>query len=140
MPSWRGSFSSKSHSTKPRIGAIPIESYNLADRSRIRSPAGRGEDEEAPKKDKDQKDDELPGGEIGFNSVQGEHSTALFRWNVDGKPKDIVIVHAQGASTLRITCKGALIATMSVSNDDVPREHWSVDCRAMKFEFSQPGG
>ena len=127
------------HVIVPGIGAIPIESYNLSVAPRVQSPSGRG-GEEAPKKDKDKKDDELPGGDIFFSSKQGEHSTALYQWSLKGPAKDLVIVVAKGGSTMRITLKGALISSFNVSRDQPPMEGWSVNCTAMKFEVIQPSG
>jgi hypothetical protein len=125
------------HVVVPGIGAIPVESYSMAVQPRV-PPAGRGR-EEAPKDDKKDKD-ELPGGEVFFSSVQGEHSTALYKWSLDGRPKDLVIVVPKGTSTMRITLKGALISSFNLGTGQPPMEGWAVTCTSMKFEISQPDG
>jgi hypothetical protein len=122
------------HVIVPGIGAIPVESYSMSVGKPVSPPSGsRGE--EAPKKDKDKKDDELPGGDISFTSLQGAHSADLFRWSLQGPAKDIVIVAPRGATTMRITLKGALITSINVSKGQPPVESWSVNCTAMKFEI-----
>jgi hypothetical protein len=127
------------HVLVPGIGAIPIESFGLSTDRRTSPPSGRG-NEEKPKKDKDKKDDELPGGDVMITSLQGEHSSELFRWSLQGPAKDIVIVVPKGTSTMRITLKGALISSFTTSEGQPPMESWNVNCTAMKFEFSQPDG
>ena len=125
------------HVIVPDIGAIPIESYQMSVGKPV-SPPSEGRGEEKPKNDK--KDDELPGGDITITSLQGEHSPKLFRWSLDGRPKDLVIVVPRGTATMRITLKGALISSMHVSPGPPEMESWTVNCTAMKFEFSQPSG
>jgi hypothetical protein len=124
------------HVIVPDIGTIPVESFQLG-LGKVETPPGRDTDE-APKKDKDKKDKDLPGGDITFTSLQGEHSSALFRWSLDGHAKDLVIVVPKGTSTMRITLKGALITSFNVSGEGgggKPMDSWTVNCTAMRFEM-----
>lgn len=123
------------HVIVPGIGAIPVMSYSMSVNNREQAPSGSREE-----KPKDKDKDELPGGDVYFSSVQGEHSTNLFQWSLKGPAKDLVIVVPKGASTMRITLKGALISSFTISKDQPPVEGWSVNCTAMKFEFIQPSG
>jgi hypothetical protein len=125
------------HVIVPGIGAIPIDSYSMSV-GRPVSPPSDDRGEEKPKKDK--KDDEHPGGDITFTSQQGEHSTELHRWSLDGRPKDLVIVVPREGAAMRITLKAALITSFHISPGPPPMESWTVNCNAMKFEFSQPSG
>ena len=127
---------SGAHVIVPDIGTIPIESFSLDLGKRQTPPTGGRDTDEAPKKDKDKKDNELPGGDVTITSLQGDHSSALFRWSLQGPAKDIVIVVPKGTTSVRITLKNALITNFQVSDagGSKPYESWTVNCEAMKFE------
>ena len=120
------------HVLVPGIGVVPVESFSLTVGRQQPPPK---DTEEAPKKDKDKKDKDLPGGDVTFTSKVDVHSSDLYRWFLDGRQKDIVIVVPKGEATMRITLKGALISAFQHSGDN---ESWTVNCTAMSFETVEP--
>ena len=117
----------------PGIGNIPVFSIQMPS-SRNQPPTGDVAGEREKPKD-DKKDGDLPGGDVHFSGPQGKHSTALFKEQLTGQAKDLVVVI--GGGKVRITLKNALITAYSVSGDSgtgQPNEAWTVNCTAMKFE------
>jgi hypothetical protein len=112
----------------PSVGRIPIVSYQLSLTKR------RPGDE-----DKDKKDEGDPG-EIRVMSEEGEHSVALARAAVDGRAEDVVLGSDRGGAGVKFHCKGALVSSYSVSphGDDAPIETWTLNCTAIKAEYTVP--
>jgi hypothetical protein len=123
------------HVIVPGVGTIPIESFSLSLVKR-RPPPGRDTSEEGPSDDKGKKDEDLPGGDVSFMSLQGKHSPELFRWSMAGEAKDLVVVVPKGTTTTRVTLKGCLVTvyTTDPGHGSSPVESWMVNCTAMRFD------
>ena len=113
---------------------IVFESAQLGGRSSI-SPSHRGSEREAP----------APAvAEVVVTTIQGDHSTELFKRSLAGQPFSAEIVFQKdGKPYMKIKLTNALISSFSVSGhgggpDAKPMESWTLN--ADKIEYETFGG
>ena len=113
---------------------IVFESAQLGGRSSI-SPSHRGSEREAP----------APAvAEVVVTTIQGDHSTELFKRSLAGQPFSAEIVFVKdGKPYMKIKLTNALISSFSVSGrgggaDSKPLESWTLN--ADKIEYETFGG
>src|SRR5215210_621487 len=111
----------------PGIGTIPVESVQMGGGRNITNPSGTGSGREGG----------APAiSEIVITSLQGEHSTALFRASLDGKGADVEVILESGKQKMVLKLKNALVSSYSVSGHggDKPLESWTLNFTAIEFE------
>jgi hypothetical protein len=113
----------------PGIGTIPVESVQLATSRAANSPTGSGSDREGGA---------ASVSEVVITSLQGEHSTALFKASLDGKGADVEVILERGKETIVIELTNALVTHYAPNaNDHPPRETWTLNATGIKFR--RPG-
>ena len=113
---------------------IVFESAQLGGRQPA-SPSGRGQNREAS----------TPAvAEVVITTIQGEHSSELFKRSLSGEPFSAEIVFVKdGKPYMKIKLTNALISSFSVSGhgggpDSRPMEAWTLN--ADKIEYETSGG
>jgi hypothetical protein len=113
---------------------IVFESAQLGGRPSL-SPSHRGSEREAPA---------TPVAEVVITTIQGDHSTELFKRSLQGQPFSAEIVFVKdGQPYMKIKLTHALISSYSVSGhgggaDARPMESWTLN--AEKIEYETFGG
>ena len=109
------------------IGTIALMSINLeAGRG---AGGGGGGERDTPR-------------EIVVTSRQGPHSTKLHKAALDGNAMDVVIILPRGATTVRLSLKGAIVSSYRPTNSEGEAlESWTLDFSAIKHEVvGEPDG
>src|SRR5215203_2642442 len=125
----KGAKAAGRRATLPGIGTIPLLSVNL-DPNRV-GGAGGGRGGSVGREET-----RLPS-ELVVSSKVGKHTAALSKALLDGKAMDVEIVMPSDKAVVRLSLKGALVSSYSVSGET---ESWALTFSSISFSVDRKPG